>query len=281
MNPQIEKDAKQFGLYASGWRLGLLVARCVEKGKGHGGDRKSDQRRNHDVDLKVGARVFAKAAGTSADRVLRHLEAWNLAAADGVKGIKPSATLSPGDEPKLNYDSLPDWSDYYTSVSGGFNGGKDRSPTEKNVEDALDSLSPDARARVVGGALGNKATKEAVKRNPLVTSVVAEVAAEAWQESGQRSEEKGKTRSKKLAAKDALAHIQGMYDDVSSAVQHAADAEYEIVRWSVAPGDDWFDRMPGLIDRTRTGIVRLNARIDRIMDEFERTKQERSDESRA
>lgn len=55
----------------------LLLACSVEKGKGHGGDRRSDQHREHDVETgKISANAFATEAGTTADHILRHLAAW-------------------------------------------------------------------------------------------------------------------------------------------------------------------------------------------------------------
>jgi hypothetical protein len=76
---QVQQDAREFGLHVrqGGWRLGLLVARNVEKGKGEGGGgTDGSHRRDRDSDEKVSARKFASVAGTSHDRVLRYLDAW-------------------------------------------------------------------------------------------------------------------------------------------------------------------------------------------------------------
>lgn len=71
-------SAAEFGVHVrqGGWRLGLLVARCVEVDKGHG------QTRNvagATFDAKVSAREFARLSSTTADRVLRYLKAWDRA----------------------------------------------------------------------------------------------------------------------------------------------------------------------------------------------------------
>lgn len=82
-------------------RLAVLVACSVEKGKGHGGDRRSDQRNDCYVEIdpteKVSARRFAAHADceTTAPRVLRHLTAWDSLAADGL--VPPAADLTPAE----------------------------------------------------------------------------------------------------------------------------------------------------------------------------------------
>jgi hypothetical protein len=80
MIESIEIDAREFGLHVKqgGWRLGLLVARNVERGVGD----RSVSRRDRDakVEGKVSVQAFARKAGTTADRVLRYLDAWERAA---------------------------------------------------------------------------------------------------------------------------------------------------------------------------------------------------------
>lgn len=60
-----------------GWRLGLLVARNVEKSS-RGGDTTISQLGNG----KLPAYRFAELAGVGKNKVLRYLEAWNRAADD-------------------------------------------------------------------------------------------------------------------------------------------------------------------------------------------------------
>lgn len=104
----IEQDAQEFGVYVKqgGWRLGLLVARNVERGKGHGGDRRSrNQPRNSAVE-KVGAAKFAEKAGIPSGHslVLRYLDAWDRYAEDGM--VPPSRELKPGSEVDLDEEAL-------------------------------------------------------------------------------------------------------------------------------------------------------------------------------
>jgi hypothetical protein len=68
-------------------------------------------RRDRDDSEKVSAQAFAREAGTSADRVLRHLDAWERASADGI--VPAAATLAPGVEVDLDVEELPDWGVYY------------------------------------------------------------------------------------------------------------------------------------------------------------------------
>jgi hypothetical protein len=108
MQPTTEIDAREFGIHMrqGGWRLGLLVARNVEK--------KSTAHRPHvtnrDKNDKVSAREFSEVAGVDRNKVLRYLKAWNIAAEDGF--VPPSSELSPGEEVDLNVDKLPEWTTY-------------------------------------------------------------------------------------------------------------------------------------------------------------------------
>lgn len=105
-------DAHEFGQHVrqGGWRLGLLVARNVEK--------KDTTNRKHvpiGTSSKVSAREFAELSGVGKNRVLRYLEAWGRASADGI--VPDAATLDPGTELTLDVDDLPLWSTYYEAVN--------------------------------------------------------------------------------------------------------------------------------------------------------------------
>lgn len=136
MNHLIEQDAADYGRWSSGWRLGLLVARSVEKGKG--GARTVPK----GTVAKASAREFAEKAGTSVQRVLRHLEAWQAAAADG--HVPDAATLEPGQEVELG-DELPDWKTYYPPITGGHDG----PPTVASLKKALTEAKPEHLAAAV------------------------------------------------------------------------------------------------------------------------------------
>lgn len=100
VRPEVKADAQEFGLYTrqGGWRLGLLVARNVQQGKGQG------SRTDTFPNGKVSANAFAKQAGVSVNKILRYLEAWDRYASEGK--VKESASLSPGDELELDQKKL-------------------------------------------------------------------------------------------------------------------------------------------------------------------------------
>jgi hypothetical protein len=141
MDAVIEQDAREFGLHVQqgGWRLGLLVARNVEKGKtgGVGGGAISTENA-----LKVTATDFAGEASTSAARVLRFLKAWDKAAAAG--HVPYAANLSPGSEVELNAEKLPGWEDFYTATDG-----KKNTASTKLVVEGIETATPEKLDKIV------------------------------------------------------------------------------------------------------------------------------------
>jgi hypothetical protein len=100
----VEVDAHEFGthLRQGGWRLGLLVARNVERGRA---GRPPENRGNHPDSGKVSAAEFARMAGLSDHKiVLRYLDAWDRYASEGK--VKDSVSLSPEDELELDGQEL-------------------------------------------------------------------------------------------------------------------------------------------------------------------------------
>ncbi|WP_189946025.1 hypothetical protein [Streptomyces roseolus] len=102
-DPVVVRDARDFGVYArtGGWTFALKVARSVRPG---GQPAEGTAR-------KVSARAFAALAGCSAERVMRHYKAWDMAADDGL--VPQFEVLEPGVDIEL-----PDadaWLSYYTS----------------------------------------------------------------------------------------------------------------------------------------------------------------------
>ena len=110
MSDLVQRDAEEFGVHvkAGGWRLGLLVARNVEKGAGQGARQPLGTIREVE---KVSAAAFAKIAGITDKTVMRYLSAWDHAAADGL--VPPAHTLTPGQDLDLDLDNLGDWKTYY------------------------------------------------------------------------------------------------------------------------------------------------------------------------
>jgi hypothetical protein len=103
-----DHDVREFGLHVrqGGWRLGLLVARNVERSK------PGPKIVSAETNSKVSATEFARDAGTSNDRVLRYLDAWEMAAADQI--VPSAAALNFGVEVPLDVDQLPSWDIYYS-----------------------------------------------------------------------------------------------------------------------------------------------------------------------
>lgn len=108
----IEQDAREFGHHVKqgGWRLGLLVARSVQPGSGTGRPKKTSATAELS---KVSAEAFASRANTSGDRVLRFYGAWEAAADAG--HVPHAADLEPGQEIDLDAESLPPWTEFYTT----------------------------------------------------------------------------------------------------------------------------------------------------------------------
>ncbi|MFF9341258.1 MULTISPECIES: hypothetical protein [unclassified Streptomyces] len=103
-DPVVVRDAQDFGVYArtGGWTFALKVARSVRPG---------GQPAEGAAARKVSARAFAALAGCSAERVMRHYKAWDMAADDGL--VPQFEVLEPGVDIEL-----PDadaWLSYYAS----------------------------------------------------------------------------------------------------------------------------------------------------------------------
>ncbi|MEU7336685.1 hypothetical protein [Streptomyces sp. NPDC007074] len=114
----IAQDAQKFGVHArsGGWVFGLMVARSVQPGQGHGGDRSSlDYQRSERTDgnsgfNKVSAKRFAAMSGTSSTRVMRFYRAWERAVSAGV--VPDFDDLVPGQDIELPKTEL--WGEYFT-----------------------------------------------------------------------------------------------------------------------------------------------------------------------
>lgn len=152
MKNSVEQDAAEFGrlelhVRQGGWRLGLLVARSVEKGAG-----------KSKVPGKVSARSFASKADTTDRRILRYLGAWEKAAEAG--HVPAASTLSPGEEVKLKVGKLPDWAEFYSTYDDTASTGTTSNSIEKATDEKLgrviENLTPEAQKRV-GRAIAAKA----------------------------------------------------------------------------------------------------------------------------
>jgi hypothetical protein len=118
-NPRTWKaNAKEFASLdkGEGWSFAILVACSVERGKA---GRPAGNRRDRDDSsdtAKVSASAFAKEAHTSADRVLRYLNTWQLFADDG--DVLPADKLEPWEVTEVTAPDRP-WDrktgGYYTA----------------------------------------------------------------------------------------------------------------------------------------------------------------------
>lgn len=125
----VEAAAADFGRHSKGgggWALGLAVAACIHPGNGQG-RRSSEPRSDRD---KVSAQEFARQSGTTASRVIRHLDAWKRAAARSL--VVDPDELTPADWNDL--DHLPEgyeWNEFYDATASG---GR---PRDSRPEDAV------------------------------------------------------------------------------------------------------------------------------------------------
>jgi hypothetical protein len=155
----VSQDAREFGLHLKqgGWRLGLLVARNVEKGKGTGGDSKR-HRNDRYGGGKVSAQEFARESvyGT-APRVLRHLAAWERAADEGL--VPHAADLMPDTDAAIDVEALPPWTDYYDASDAG---GRPRDSKPADAVAIIERQSVESRGEIVAQLLTDPETREAV-----------------------------------------------------------------------------------------------------------------------
>ena len=167
---KVKEDAAEFGVHvkAGGWRLGLLVARNVEKGQG------GPRTVSTGTVSKVTAREFAEASGTSPARVLRYLKAWESAAKDNI--VPAADRLRPGHSMNLDAERLPDWSDYYAVA--GLNGVSEE--RRKSYEAAADEAGTTA-GNVARTANNPAAIRAAIKADPKVREAAMKALDDTYQ----------------------------------------------------------------------------------------------------
>jgi len=174
-----EDNAQEFGALTrqgKDMRLALLVACSVEKRGGAGKPESSDR-----TITKVGASVFAKTAGTTANRVKRHLAAWNKLAERDL--VNPASELKPEDA--LTYEVSEAAIEAFDEVfDASSSGGRPRASAD---EVGAGLKKPEFRGKVI----------ESVKKLPpavraeIVTSITDKETAKALQETleGQEASE--------------------------------------------------------------------------------------------
>nr|DAK57411.1 MAG TPA: hypothetical protein [Caudoviricetes sp.] len=218
----IERDAQEFGQHVKlgGWRLGLLVARNVEKGR-RGGDTTISQSGN----AKLPAYRFAELAGVGKNKVLRYLEAWNKAAAD-IEELPTADELAPGNEIDLDEEwcEAHSWGKYYTTVNKKPDSDPEGdSPTQEEQHRAFrESITRDPEfAKAAADALREHApetqaitpeqVREAVRTNPEVEEAARE---EAFQQMRDRARLHSSTYDPTIPPKEDLPAPQSREEKV-------------------------------------------------------------------
>jgi hypothetical protein len=170
--PSVDIDAREYGDHVKhgGWRLGLLVARSVEKGTA--GRPPKEIVTAVTISGKVTATDFAGRAGTSVPRVLRYLEAWERAAEAGY--VPRSADMVPGQDVQLPDDEDGElWRQFYRSEAG-----------LHVTEERKKALEKEAKAQGIGPskvrdiASNPNAMKAAIAADPKIASAAMEALAE-------------------------------------------------------------------------------------------------------
>lgn len=199
-----QQNAAEFGALTKqgkDMRLALLVACSVERGVGGRGNTGVSQSRNS---TKLSGAEFAKQAGTSADRVLRHLTAWNKFAK--LTGLPVAADLTPNEAVTL--DITEEQAEVFANEidldskngGGGSQKAKDIASNTGAMGEAIKSNSKVAAAAAAALAqVSPEALADLVAANPEVAEAVVAT------KSGRRAVRKGVQRvSEKARAKTRM-----------------------------------------------------------------------------
>jgi hypothetical protein len=164
---QWRADAREYGRIAKkgGWWLAYLAARNVVEGTGNGRPPKGETVPTE----TVSARQFAEEAGTSPARVLRHLEAWDRAADNGLVPPRKTFVGTTYNVPMPDDEDEPfnQWYDAALSVAPHIKG------------DRRADIIAAAKAAGVGAsktldvAQNAKAVIAAVKADPALAAAIA------------------------------------------------------------------------------------------------------------
>lgn len=250
----LSRDAEEFGIYArsGGWRLGLLVARNVERNTGTG-------RSVATTTLgKVSARAFAEQSGTSADRVLRYLDAWDRAAEAG--HVPPAADLRPGIEFDLPAQETVRWADFYDAGRSSNEASVKRSLpalgraaeadpefAEQAAEKAAEGMTPAAKARLAAGLLSDDDVAEALSQDARSESAVRAATKNISAERTKGSEERtpAKVLGHKIETLARMASARRAYGKALTEVQALEVAERSEIGNLVAAELDRIDAITG------------------------------------
>lgn len=263
MKSSIEQDAQEYGAHVRGgdWRLGLLVARNVEKGRNDakfGAESPGAGDLPDPEDRKISIVAFAAKAKVGKEKVGNHLNMWEKAAAAGL--VPAASGLNPGDGEEIDLPDPELVKDYYTSVSGGDNGGKDRKATLAGVIDRTDKLSAEDRAKVANILVAQpEVVEQIVQSGEMALDPYLDLATEAFKQSKDESKRKAKTIDPTHAAVDAE-------KEIAQATRHLRAAQYEIIQWRVERKHDLFRLLEGSLDEAKAIIEAIEEIFDAEME---------------
>ncbi len=231
MNDTIKQDAEEFGRHVrqGGWRLGLLVARNVEQGVGGRGRKGVSSPR---YSTKISATAFAEQAnvgipkGTkdkpnrdriSVDRVLAYLTAWEKAAEAGL--VPAAADLTSGSEVEL--PAAEAWSEFYTPISGGHNGGSGRTPTKKEAKSTVAKLPAKEKASLVAELLDTPEVIEALDEDEEAVDHVFHATTKI---AGSRGKTKKAKKNKSLREMTVVLTLIGVLSEIRDLAKEDSDS---------------------------------------------------------
>lgn len=201
----LDADVQEFARHerSGGWAQALLVARRVEKGEGSGVgfEQESTKRHGRDAFRRISAKEFARRAGTSANRVLAFLDAWERAAADGL--VLPSAELTRSVQVDLPDEEVTPFygeQGYYRSYQARMPAGERREALEAEAENG--GIRPHSAVYAVQHP-------GAVKAAILADASLRAVAIEAIEEHDRRGREAQEEAERAAAQRQRDAELSG------------------------------------------------------------------------
>ncbi len=257
----IEHDAAEFGNHVrlGGWRLGLLVARSVQKDKGHGQGRGANVSAET---FKVSAREFADMAGTTAGRVLRYLKAWDAAALDGC--VPESALLVPGEElDNFDPENLPAWETFYSWESSR------TSPESLDRYTAAAEEEGTTARTTVSVAHNKKAIRAAIKADPAVRLAAREALAEV-----EIKQARSKARPPAANSDEPLTDLVSLSTTVRATKRNLQDLLSKVIEFKDYPDGrqivgEYVDELQRYLDAIRQAAMgnSFDAELTRLLEE--------------
>jgi len=228
MNRTWQDNAAEFAALdqGEGWPFAVLVACSVERGTG--GPRTAS------IDaVKVSAREFAEAAGTSDHRVARYLSAWDRAAELDV--VIAAVDLTPNDVRRIEIPDMPFSTYYDASKSGGRQYGNVDAAVQtiekRGAAKVVAALSPEQQREVVREVVkqADPATFDVIREDVRYAIVQQPVVREDIREAyriGQEREEERKKAAHTLRFLDADASLERAKRLIRDAINTATGVEF-------------------------------------------------------